>query len=400
MASDKDHKRVLILVTPTLRIGRDCWRGINQFLREQRPSWILASHPAWRFADLRQPPAFQCTVDGAIVWQFDPMPDMSWWTPSTQVASVINYELEGKAAVVVTDDSAKGHAAATHLIERGIRRFLYIGRPGKLSSLRQKGFIDAVLAAGLPAPLAINIDEHMSRNEFIGMLEAHIAKESPTIGILAYNDSLAAYVVDCCHTAGIDVPRSMSVVGVDDDELICESANPSLSSVQAPFEKVGYRAAEILAKALQANQPLRMGVEMIRGGCFVAQRRSSAMMGSNDAIIQRAMNVIRERFRDNIGVEDLFCCDEISRRAFEYRFQRALRCSPYERILRERIEHAKALLINTQLKLQVISVQCGFNSESRLNDNFYQQTGLTPREYRAQHSSGKKSRPPVIREYR
>lgn len=376
-------KSVLIVVSPTLSIGRACWRGVNRFIRERQPPWVLSSHPAWRFADRHQPMALGIRVDGAILWQFEPLPEMGWWTPETKVVAVINRDLEGVAPTVVADDHAKGRAAAEHLLEKGITRFLYLGRPGKLSHLRQQGFVAAVRQAGLAAPEIVEFDEHESITSFTGFLKSLVTERLPTRGALTYNDSLGAFLLDCCRIARIAVPKSIAVVGIDNDELVCESCTPPLSSVQAPSEQLGFAAASVLARMLSDEFIPPAHVEMLPGDCFVVARGSSTPTATSDPIIQSAMAIIRARFQDNISVSDLYRRQNISRRAFEYRFRRAMGCGPYEMILKMRVEHAKALLLNTPGKMHMIAYQCGFNSETRFCENFRRLTGVTPGQYRA-----------------
>ncbi len=384
-------KSVLIVVSPTLSVGRACWRGVNRFIRERQPHWVLSSHPAWRFADRHQPMALGIRVDGAILWQFEPLPDMSWWGPETRVVAVINRELEGTTPTVVADDQAKGREAAQHLLEKGITRFLYLGRPGKLSYLRQQGFAAAIREAGFAAPEVIDFDERESTGSFTRFLQSLVSERPPTLGVLTYNDSLGAFLLDCCRTAGIAVPKSIAVVGIDDDELICESCSPPLSSVRAPSERLGYGAASLLARMLSGELIPPTHVEILLGDCFVVARGSSTPSETSDPVVQNAMATIRARFQDNISVNDLYRRQNISRRAFEYRFRRAMGCGPYEMILRMRVEHAKALLLNTPGKLHMIAYQCGFNSETRFSENFRRLTGVTPGQYRARIPAQRRS---------
>jgi LacI family transcriptional regulator len=205
----------------------------------------------------------------------------------------------------------------------------------------------------------------------------------PTRGALTYNDSLGAFLLDCCRIARIAVPKSIAVVGIDNDELVCESCTPPLSSVQAPSEQLGFAAASVLARMLSDEFIPPAHVEMLPGDCFVVARGSSTPTATSDPIIQSAMAIIRARFQDNISVSDLYRRQNISRRAFEYRFRRAMGCGPYEMILKMRVEHAKALLLNTPGKMHMIAYQCGFNSETRFCENFRRLTGVTPGQYRA-----------------
>ena len=60
-------------------------------------------------------------------------------------------------------------------------------------------------------------------------------------------------VLDACLTAGIDVPREISVLAVDNDELICEATSPPLSSIQLDTERMGFEAAKLLDSRLRGT---------------------------------------------------------------------------------------------------------------------------------------------------
>ncbi len=73
---------------------------------------------------------------------------------------------------------------------------------------------------------------------------AHLPKP---VGIFAANDFMAAQVAAAASRVGLDIPGDIALVGVDNDELLCENTNPTLSSVRPDFRAAGEKAAELLA---------------------------------------------------------------------------------------------------------------------------------------------------------
>ena len=53
---------------------------------------------------------------------------------------------------------------------------------------------------------------------------------------MACNDIRGRQVIEACLQAGLRVPDDVAVVGVDEDRLLCELANPPLSSVVLNLE--------------------------------------------------------------------------------------------------------------------------------------------------------------------
>jgi LacI family transcriptional regulator len=73
------------------------------------------------------------------------------------------------------------------------------------------------------------------------------------VGIMACNDVCGLHVLDACDRSSVLVPEEAAVVGVDNEEILCELCNPPLSSVAPNPERIGYEAAELL-DALMAEK--------------------------------------------------------------------------------------------------------------------------------------------------
>jgi hypothetical protein len=66
------------------------------------------------------------------------------------------------------------------------------------------------------------------------------------VGVMACDDGRARHVLEACRTRGLRVPHDVAVIGVDDDELICELAVPPLTSIRQAARRIGYEAARLL----------------------------------------------------------------------------------------------------------------------------------------------------------
>ena len=79
---------------------------------------------------------------------------------------------------------------------------------------------------------------------WIATLELHTA-------IYAVNDPVARRVADAAISAGLRIPQDLTLLGTDNDPAFCETARPSLSSIQIDFERMGYLAARMLAARMK-----------------------------------------------------------------------------------------------------------------------------------------------------
>jgi LacI family transcriptional regulator len=163
------------------------------------------------------------------------------------------------------------------------------------------------------------------------------------VGIMACNDVRGRQVIEACLQVGLQVPDDVAVVGVDEDRLLCDLANPPLSSVALNLERAGYQAAELLAGLIsgRVRQPRRILAEAM----WVIPRRSTDVLAVEDRDVAAALRFIRDRFRTRIGVDDVVAEACISRRSLEMRFQRSLGRSIRQEIQRVRLAWSQKLAV-------------------------------------------------------
>src|SRR5262249_62194601 len=76
---------------------------------------------------------------------------------------------------------------------------------------------------------------------------------SKPLGLMACNDFRGIQALDACRRAGIAVPEEVAVIGVDNEELVCNLAYPPLSSVVPNARSIGYEAAALLDRLLRGE---------------------------------------------------------------------------------------------------------------------------------------------------
>jgi LacI family transcriptional regulator len=176
------------------------------------------------------------------------------------------------------------------------------------------------------------------------------------------------------------VPTDIAVVGVDNDEVFCELADPSLSSVALNAETAGFRAAELLDDMMHGRKrkPRRIVVEALG----VVARRSTDIFAVEDEDITAALQFIQKTMGKDISVDDVVSHVNISRRNLERRFREALGCSILEEIHTTRVEQAKRLLRETSYPISQVAHQAGFKTTQYFIQFFQKRVGKTPRRFR------------------
>jgi LacI family transcriptional regulator len=205
------------------------------------------------------------------------------------------------------------------------------------------------------------------------------------IGIFAPDDQTARDLAVACRQLGLQVPDEIAIVGANNDDLLCESAWPPLSSVEIDFARIGYLAARQLDRLLSA-QSIEADDRKIRlPPRGVARRQITDLLAVDDPDVARAVAFIRANACGPFTVSDLLREVPLVRRTLERRFMEKLGRTPYEEITRVRMDMAQRLLRETEETLPRIAERCGFCTPQALNYVFRKVVGNTPAAYRRLH---------------
>lgn len=178
------------------------------------------------------------------------------------------------------------------------------------------------------------------------------------------------------------MPDDVVVVGVDNDEMMCELSNPPLSSVALDLDKSGYEAARLL-DCLMSGQPAGEHVVQVEP-LYVVTRQSSDVIVQDDPGVATALRFIKNHAGQAIGVPNVVEQAAVSRRTLERRFFRVLGRSIGSAITQCRLARAKRLLLETDLPSRGVAVGAGFGSVKTLNRVFRHAAGLSPKRFREQ----------------
>ncbi|MGH7968618.1 MAG: substrate-binding domain-containing protein, partial [Limisphaerales bacterium] len=201
------------------------------------------------------------------------------------------------------------------------------------------------------------------------------------IGVMACNDMRGQQVLDACRATGVAVPEEIAVVGVDNDEVLCNLSEPPLSSVLPDAERIGYEAAVLLAR-MMAGEKMGPGETFVPPSGIIT-RRSTDALAVDDRQIAAATRFIREHACEGIDVSDVLRAVPMSRSTLDRRFMRILGRSPKDEILRVRLGRVKQMLAETDFPLSLISEKVGLEHVEHLSRMFKEREGTTPSAFRA-----------------
>jgi len=224
--------------------------------------------------------------------------------------------------VVSIQDVAVGEQAAEHLLGCRLKHFGFYGRNAtyRISANRLNGFKSVLRAHGMECaecpveqPTRLQWSAHSHRPALIQWL-----KEQPRpIGIMGLDDYATHDLAETCLEAGISVPDEVAIVGVNNDDLLCESAWPPLSSVEVDCTRMGYEAAKLLDRMLAGKSPVGKARHIRLPPLGVVKRQSTDVLAIEDRNVVEAVRFIQKHACDPCSVPDVLEHVPIARRWLE-----------------------------------------------------------------------------------
>jgi LacI family transcriptional regulator len=280
---------------------------------------------------------------------------------------------------VRNDDAATGALAGRHLKGLGRTSFAFCGveRVG-WSRARREAFRESAGAARL-AVFEESLDwwEKLGRSRRLDDWLRNLARPA---ALFACNDTAGLKAAGACRRLGLEVPGDIAILGVDNEDILCDLSVPPLSSISLDLERIGWEAARSLAACME-GRPEHAGPVLIAPR-EVVERASTRAIASGDPLVDQALGVIHGAAPDGLTVSRVVLATPCSRRTLEKRFRRALGRSIYQEIVRRRIEAARRLLRETGLTVAAVAAEAGFANAQRFYASFRAIQGVTPGAYR------------------
>jgi LacI family transcriptional regulator len=287
---------------------------------------------------------------------------------------------------VMVDHRQVGQLAFAHLQSAGLKHFGFVGHSRHFYSTEREAGFRAAMAPHPHTSGAFYERPTISfrhRARLLALdtkLQRWLRMLPKPVGVFACHDIWGLQVIEACRLTGLRVPEDVAVIGVDNDDLLCELARPSLSSVVVPAEPIGYAAAALLDRLLHGARPPRRPRLIATPG--IVTRQSSDMLAVDDPDLTAAVRFIRDRSHRTVHVDDVLEAVPISRRALEQKFRSVLQRGVAEEIRRVHLDRAKQLLATTSLSVAEIAAQAGFSNVYHLSRLFRRDVGDTPTEFR------------------
>jgi len=367
------------------RFDRKVIEGVTRFVHESGTwSVFLEDDPAAKIPDFSRG-----HFDGVIADLDDPRIPKCVAELKIPVVGIGGIEprcpLNLSVSTVGTDNRKVAGLAADYLLRLGLQSFGYCGIHGQTvdpwNRERQKAFAECLREEGHACSVyAGRYHPSHSWEQLQESLFAWLKPLPKPVGVLAANDVRARHVLEACRRFGLRVPDDVAVVGVDNDELICELASPPLTSIVQGTEEIGYRAAGLLDRLMRRRSP---GVKNILiDPVAIIERVSTDLVATSDRIAAAALTFIRQEACHGVGVPQVARGIGVSRSTLDSHFKQIIGRTVHEEIQRVQLNAARNLLVTTALSLEEIARRVGLCHAQYFSALFRRVCGQTPGQYR------------------
>jgi LacI family transcriptional regulator len=391
----QEKRKVLLMMETSRKYGRSILRGIAKYSRTHGP-WIFYRRAPFYWgtgvkeATLEQ--LLKLGIDGVILREQREQEQTDRILAEGLPVIVSPYrELFEGFPNIVTDDAAIGSMAAEYLLHRGFKQFAYCGFGDMYYWSRERGksFAESVERTGFQTH-HYEYEQPKSRSPHpweaeLVILVDWLKRLPKPVALMACNDDRSQDVLEACKIANLNVPEQVAILGLGDDDLVCDLASPPLSSIALSAERSGYEAASILDKLMSGQEISDR--KIVVPPSYVVTRQSTDILTIDDPYVADALRFIYRRARkEAIQVNDVLRAIPISRRSLYERFAGILGRSVHEEIKRVRVEHLARLLVSTKLSISQIASSLGCSDMKNLARYFKQVKEMSPLEYRKHHS--------------
>lgn len=289
----------------------------------------------------------------AIIGQFNENDDLGIFRDKGIIVIAQDYHSRIPSVSNITSDyRAQGRDLAQFFIKRGAHNFAFYGLSGMVwSDERRDGFFSCIsqslssyTSSILERPCTQDIWWYDSEK----LLEWLISLPKP-VAILACDDNMAFHIIETCNQYdeyGLRVPYDIMLMGVDNDELLCNLCSPALTSYKSMIENAGYEVAKQLDERMKL--PLQERLDacsdiIVMPGYIVPRRSTDAFLHQNQ-YIRTVCDYISNNYTEKIKVDDLVSLVPMSRRILEKLFASEMKSSIHQFIIKTRVDRMISLM--------------------------------------------------------
>ena len=346
----------------------------------------------------KMPPSYKrkLGMEGVVAWakewradvviaQFDPEDDVTLFRKNGIIAMAQDYVAKFDTIPNITGDYAlTGTMAAEYFLAKGFKNFGFFGYNGVCWSDERCEAFRSRVQESYPE----GADFYMYDGQNIDNMWYYDQSELTTwlkslpkpIAIMSCDDNQGNILLQACELCGINVPFDVAIIGVDNDEILCNMSNPSMSTINVDIERGGADAAAVAERMVK--DPSYKGEDVVLKPLTVIERLSSSVFATNDKEVLMALRFIHANLDSKIIVTDVLENVPMSRRLLEHRFKKMTGMTIYNYISVQRIERFAQLLITSNDSISDIAAKMDEFDTKSISRRFKELKGCTPSDFR------------------
>jgi LacI family transcriptional regulator len=377
--------KIFLLLETSRQLGREMLRGAADWSQRHGPVTLSATagHFEQSLPDLRKEKKFGVIARLSVPELVQSFKKYHFplivLEPVTQ--DLLHIKNEFGFTEIRSDSETIAIMGADYFLDDGFQNFAFCGFPNRLwSQRRSNAFIKYVEQKKGSCSTYPENEKELSWECERPILKQWLQSLPKPIGMLACDDDRAHQILQLCEEENIRVPQDISVLGIGNDEILCELAMPPLSSIAIDLFNAGFEATQTLVELINGkNEPpdyITMKPQ------WVTSRRSTEFLAVKDSLVINALQFIRQNYFRQINVHDVVKYLNASRRTLEVRFLATRNRTIANEIEHYRLERAKRLLVTSNDSVSRIAELSGFYNFRSMLRSFHLLEHCTPTQYR------------------
>lgn len=384
--------RLILLSDFTESFSYNLLKGVLAYSKSHEP-WVVC----------RMPPSYKLTygIEGVLKWaktwqadaiigRFDNEDNVELFRQHGIIAIAQDYKARFENIPNITGDYRKtGKMAAEFFLNKGFQHFAFYGyRDTVWSQERCEGFYECIAERGFGNNFHVYQEQSLDDLWFYEappLLSWLKSLPHPT-ALMACDDNQGNRITEICKVNNIKVPDKIAILGVDNDEIICNLSDPPLSSISHNIVRGGFEAAELIDRLLNDEENNRQDMQdVVIQPINIVNRLSTDFYSTTDMHIHTALKYIHQNIASDITVSDIVKQVPLSRRLLEIRFKQVTQQSIHKYIFNLRMERFAQLLLASDAPIADVAEQVGINNLKNLSRQFKILKKVSPNEYRKEH---------------
>ena len=254
---------------------------------------------------------------GPMLQDLQPSGLITEWLPE-KTDQLLNLKLDVPTIVVATDriipdilsadvdDWAVGREAALTFAQTGFKSLACLGNATPYSDQRIEGFKESFSTTDLP--FSIHIESGFEDTRYSESfqrpsveMKKWLERLPKPVGIFAVHDPLGRFLCSACTQLGLEIPTEVSVIGANNDPLVCGLTYPMLSSVSIPWDTLGEQVATAMQKMV-AGEKLHSDKPILVQPSGVILRHSANHLALEDPLLK---SLLASSARSSVFQEEL-----------------------------------------------------------------------------------------------